>query len=121
MIIDMNSEGDIWRLFGGEDHTMPGKWQQSFETLKRQLYDHDGFHMHKPVVPRDGEVATAKKKIKLRFPFTDTSRRYRYLLIARGKQVCVDQSRLLPVGKAMRDPSLIVQYLGKVVQDDTPI
>jgi len=111
MIIDLNSEADIWRLFGGEDHTKPGKWQQSFETLKRQLYDHEGFHKHKPDVPGKGEVAKAKKKIKPRFPLSDPKRRY--ILIAGDRQVCVDQSRLLPVGKAMRDRVLMVQYLGE--------
>jgi len=110
MIIELNSEDDVWRLFGGEDHSKPGKWQQPFATLERQLHDYDGYHTHKPDEPGHGEIAKAKKKIKLRFPLADPDRRY--LLIARGKQVCVDQSHLLPVGKAMRDHALMVQYLG---------
>ncbi|MFY0661458.1 MAG: hypothetical protein JXR15_13275 [Shimia sp.] len=110
MIIELNSEDDLWRLFGGEDHSKPGKWQQHFATLDRQLHDYDGFHSHKPNVPSAAEVKRAKSKIKLRFPLTDSDRRY--LLIAGDRQVCINQSCLLKVGKAMRDPKLMVQYLG---------
>lgn len=110
MMIDLRSEDDLWRLFGGEDHLQPGKWQLSFEVLKRQLYDHDGFHKHRPDEPKVSEIKKAKTKIKLRFPLKDPNRRY--LLIAGDRQACVDQAKLLSVGKAMRDPELVVQYLG---------
>lgn len=110
MIIELNSKDDVWRLFGGEDHSKPGKWQQEFAILDRQLHNYDGFHNHKPDVPSAAEVQKAKSKIKPRFPLADPDRRY--LLIAGDRQVCVDQSRLLSVGKAMREPELVVQYLG---------
>ena len=58
MIVELNSEADIWRLFGGKDQSRPGKWQQSFEALKRQLHDHDGYHKFKPDVPGIGERRT---------------------------------------------------------------
>lgn len=110
MMIELRSEDDIWRLFGGEDHNQPGKWQQSFLSVERHLLDTDGFHKHRPDVPAPSEVAKAKKKIKQRFPLKDTERLY--LLTARGREVCVDQSRLLRVGKVMKDRDLSVQYLG---------
>ena len=54
-------------------------------------------------------LARAKKLIK-DVPLTDKTRFF--LLVGRERRVCVDQSRIMEVGKAMRDPDLMVQYLG---------
>jgi hypothetical protein len=119
MIIDLDSEDDLWRLFGGEDHTKPGNWQQSFAGIERHLLDTNGFHKHRAETPSRHEVAKARKKIKQRFPLNDTARLY--LLTAADQEVVVDQSRLLRIGRTMKRSSgaVAVQYLGAVSGSDS--
>ena len=119
MIFDLKSEDDLWRLFGGEDHTEPGNWQQSFASIERHLLDTNGFHKHRADSPSRHEVAKARKKIKQRFPLNDTARLY--LLTAADREVAVDQSRLLRVGRTMQRSSgpVAVQYLGAVPGNDS--
>ena len=98
----IKNEDDLWRQFGGQDHTQPGQWRQPFKVVFQTLLDREAYNRYKPAKPSKAEGQKAKRLIK-QTPLKDTSRFY--LLIGRERQVCVDQSRLIKVGKAMRDPS----------------
>ena len=107
-------EDDLWRMFGGKDHTLSGQLRQPFSIVFEALRDYSTLHQDRPervakAKKRKGEVPKVKKAIG-QTKLADTSRFY--LLIGRERQVCVDQSRLIKVGKAMRDRELAVQYLG---------
>jgi hypothetical protein len=109
-MIALDSEDDLWRLFGGQNHSQPGQWRQTFEYVQNALQDTRAFHLHRPKRASGGEVAKAKRLIAQLFPLTDATRLY--LLKGREREFVVDQARLLRVGKAMRDRELTVQYLG---------
>ncbi len=102
----INNEEDLWRLFGGEDHIQPGRRSLSYGVVWQELHDYEAMHK--------GEATSAKwfkrGKPTPRTVLKDSTRFY--VLIGRERQVCVDQSRLIKVGKAMRDKELSVQYLG---------
>ena len=89
-MIELSSEGDLWKLFGGPDHLQRGLWERSFAFVS------DAVHI------RGGHGKNAPIRLK------DKSRLY--LVIGHDRIVCVDQSRLLAVGKAV--PNASVQYAG---------
>ena len=107
----IKSEDDLFRLFGGDDPAKPGNSERTFTTIQLELEDRREFDRYRgdpEKLPQQNVAASRKliKKVKL----TDPNRHY---LLAGGKrEVRVDQSRLLKVGKAMRDPDLVVRYLG---------
>ena len=105
----IKNEDDLWRMFGGEDHTQHGQWRQPFKVVCQALLDYQAYHQYRPAKPSKAEGRKAKKLIK-QTPLTDATRLY--LLVGRERQVCIDQSRLVRVGKAMRDRELSIQYLG---------
>ncbi|AXI55004.1 hypothetical protein C1J05_11330 [Sulfitobacter sp. JL08] len=89
----IEKESDFYRLFGGDDPAYPGPIQRSFDYVLLSIAS-------------TGPHGSKKKQIKLKDPDR------RYLLVGGERQVCVDQSRLLQVGKAMNDRDLMVQYFG---------
>lgn len=103
MKIELNEEGDLWQLFGGDSPKKPGRWQRSFKSLRRYIYDTDPYHKRERT---DG-------KLKQRFVLSDPSRHY--ILVGGPKEVRVDQARLLKVGKSLSksSPDLMVQYAGR--------
>lgn len=102
----IRNEEVLWQLFDGPDHRQPGLRSRSFEFIWRILHDWDALH------PTDSTSA-AKKAPQVRL--TDTTRFY--ALIGRERRACVPQSKLVVIGKAMRDPELRVQYLGTMERE----
>ena len=107
----IKSEDDLFRLFGGDDPKKPGSSERAFTTIELELEDRREFDRYRgdPKKSPQQNVAASRKLIK-KVELTDPSRHY--LLVGGKREVRVDQSRLLKVGKAMRDPELTVQYLG---------
>lgn len=107
----IKSEDDLFRLFGGNDPSKAGTRDRAFSTIELELEDRKDFDRYPgdPEKSPQQNVAASRKLIK-RVKLTDSSRHY--LLVGGKREVRVDQSRLLIVGKAMRDPALSVQYLG---------
>lgn len=105
------SEQELFRLFGGDDPSQPGTQERTFKTIEIELQDRTGFDRYRgdPSKTPQQNTTAARKLIKA-VELTDPHRHY---LLAGGKrEVRVDQSRLLKVGRAMRDPEMVVQYLG---------
>lgn len=94
-MIDLKTEDDLWRLFGGQDHREPGIWRHSFEYVWNVLHD---------------QRRLERKDVRPAFPLTDKTRLY--LLVSRGRTVRIDQGHLFEIGKAM--PDCMVQYVGVV-------
>lgn len=105
----IKNEDDLWRIFRGEDHIQPGRERHPFHIVREALLDREEYDKYRSAVPSEAEGQKAKKLIR-QTALKDTTRFY--LLVGRERQVCVDQSRLIKVGKAMRDKELTVQYLG---------
>ena len=107
----IKSEDDLFRLFGGDDPTKPGSSERAFTTIELELEDRREFdrYLGDPEKSPEQNVAASRKLIK-KVELSDPNRHY--LLVGGKREVRVDQSRLLSVGKAMRDPELTVQYLG---------
>jgi hypothetical protein len=104
-------EDDLWRIFGGEDHEKIGRRSLPFSVVWHELHDYEALH-REPVSPNTSAKAPKKKSSVPQTDLEDVTRFY--LLVGRERQVCVDQSRLIKVGKAMRDRELSVQYLGMI-------
>ncbi|MCT4554789.1 MAG: hypothetical protein N4A53_08900 [Pelagimonas sp.] len=107
----IKSQDDLFRLFGGDDPTKPGSSERTFTAIQLELEDRREFDRYRgdPKKSPQQNVAASRKLIK-KVELTDSHRHY--LLVGGKREVRVDRSRLLKVGKAMRDPDLMVQYLG---------
>lgn len=110
----IKSEDDLFRLFGGDDPAQPGSSERTFITIQLELEDRREFDRYRgdPAKSPQQNVAASRELIK-KVELTDPNRHY--LLVGGKREVCVDQSRLLKVGRAMRDPELMVRYLGETV------
>lgn len=111
------SEDDLWRVFRGEDQNGPGKVCYPFHSFCHMLMDYESFRQYLTTDQSKNKSRREKEPIK-KLALTDTTRFY--LLVGRERQACVDQSRLIKVGKAMRDRELSVQYLGVLPAANDP-
>ncbi|WP_157994888.1 hypothetical protein [Paracoccus tegillarcae] len=107
----IKSEDELFRLFGGDDPTKPGSSERTFTTIQLELEDRKAFDRYRgdPEKSPQQNIVAARKLIK-KVNLTDPSRHY--LLVGGKREVRVDQSRLLTVGRAMSEPALSVRYLG---------
>ena len=110
----IETEADLFRLFGGSDPSQAGTKDISFVRLNAELHDRTNYHKYRadPTLTPAKNNAAANRLIKQRFELTDCYDGRHYLLVGRKRAVRIGQSRLLKVGNAMRDPELMVQYLG---------
>ena len=114
----IKSEDDLFRLFGGDDPAKLGSSERTFTTIQLELEDRREFDRYRGDPQRSPQqnVAASRKLIK-KVELTDSNRHY--LLVGGKREVRVDQSRLLKVGRAMRDPETVVRYLGGTNRQQT--
>lgn len=94
----INSEHDLWRLFGGEGPDTPGKKELPFHEF------------HDLTTVLDVGSKDRRRPIRPRFKTTDTRRFYR--LHCSDAEAVVDQARLYATADKIGDPELSVSYLG---------
>ena len=95
----INSEHDLWRLFGGEGPDTPGKKELPFHEF------------HDLTTVLDVGSKDRRRPIRPRFKTTEPGRYY-YRLHCSDAEAVVDQARLFATAGKIGDPELSVSYLG---------
>lgn len=98
----INSEHDLWQLFGGEGPDVPGKQERTLHEL------------HDLTTVLDVGQKKPNRPYRLRFKLTDQTRFYRLRCLV--VEAVVDQSRLFATANKIADPELKVAYLGTCVE-----
>lgn len=94
----INSEHDLWRLFGGDGPDVPGKIELQFRDL------------HAKITLLDVGTSKRNKIFRPRFKATNPGRYYR--LHCPDIEAVVSQARLYATAMKMGHPSPVITYLG---------
>lgn len=102
----INSEHDLWQLFGGSAAEMPGKVEIPFTELHNQTAKLD--------------VSAKKRGDLLRTRFSVKAKDRFYRLRSSNIEAVVNQARLYATAGKIGDPELSVAYLGVPVELQAP-
>lgn len=94
----INSEHDLWQLFGGEGPDVPGKQERTFNEL------------HDLTTVLDVGQKKRNRPYRPRFKLTDQTRFYRLRCL--DVEAVVDQSRLFTTANKIGNPELRIAFLG---------